>query len=408
MSNIYILEPQTKGKVILKTTAGDLEIELWPKEAPKASRNFVQLCMEGYYNNTIFHRVVPGFVVQGGDPTGTGEGGESIYGEPFQNEIHPRLRFSRRGLLGMANNGDGENGSQFFITLGPTPELQNLHTIFGTIVGDTVFNALKLAEGEVDKETERPLYPRKIVSAKILVNPFEDIVPRTLASEREIVNIKKEPGKVLTVNKKKRVKPNKSLLSFEDDLDGTESQESIKKKAKSIYDMYNNSETSKDLNKESNEKLEPEKEIEPVSVANKSIDITNTKDTKNKVTIKKVEIPRDDLESNLEKNVQSDKELKDNSKETNEESLADIKTKLDERINSRRLEKKSNKQTTTVKQDTDTQKASIGKQLLSEQIENFKESALKSESVHRFEDYVVIDPREQQKSFKTKKVNTKL
>ena len=71
-------------QVLLKTTVGELDIELWTKECPKACRNFIQLCMEGYYNNTIFHRVIPQFIVQGGDPTGTGYGGESIYGEPFK------------------------------------------------------------------------------------------------------------------------------------------------------------------------------------------------------------------------------------------------------------------------------------------------------------------------------------
>ncbi len=71
---MYITEPATKGKVILKTTLGDLDIELWAKECPKATRNFVQLCLEGYYNNTNFHRIIKGFIVQGGDPSGTGEG----------------------------------------------------------------------------------------------------------------------------------------------------------------------------------------------------------------------------------------------------------------------------------------------------------------------------------------------
>lgn len=84
MSNIYVNEPATNGKVILKTTVGEIEVELWSKETPKACRNFVQLCMEGYYDDTAFHRLVRGFIVQGGDPTGTGEGGESIYGEPFK------------------------------------------------------------------------------------------------------------------------------------------------------------------------------------------------------------------------------------------------------------------------------------------------------------------------------------
>lgn len=78
MSTIYVLEPPTKGKVVLNTTHGPLDIELWPKEAPKAVRNFVQLCLEGYYHNTIFHRIIKGFLVQAGDPTGTGNGTYSL------------------------------------------------------------------------------------------------------------------------------------------------------------------------------------------------------------------------------------------------------------------------------------------------------------------------------------------
>lgn len=74
MSSVYVLEPPTKGKVIVKTTHGPIDIELWPKEVPKAVRNFVQLCLEGYFDNTIFHRIIKGFLVQGGDPTGTGTG----------------------------------------------------------------------------------------------------------------------------------------------------------------------------------------------------------------------------------------------------------------------------------------------------------------------------------------------
>ncbi|CDW56485.1 Peptidyl-prolyl cis-trans isomerase CWC27 homolog [Trichuris trichiura] len=132
MSEVCISEPATNGKVCLKTTVGDIEIELWSKECPKACRNFVTLCVRGYYNNTIFHRVEPGFIVQGGDPTGTGCGGESAFGEPFKDEFHSRLRFSRRGLVAMASAGKRHsNGSQFFFTLGRTPELQNKHTIFG-------------------------------------------------------------------------------------------------------------------------------------------------------------------------------------------------------------------------------------------------------------------------------------
>ena len=90
-----MMEPATNGKVVLRTSAGDIDIELWSKETPLACRNFVQLCMENYYDATIFHRLVPGFIIQGGDPTGTGMGGDSIYGKPFKDEIHSRVGKTR-------------------------------------------------------------------------------------------------------------------------------------------------------------------------------------------------------------------------------------------------------------------------------------------------------------------------
>lgn len=175
--------------MLLQTTVGDIDIELWSRECPKACRNFIQLCMEGYYNNTIFHRVVKGFIVQGGDPNGDGTGGESIYGQPFKDEFHSRLRYTRRGLVGMANSDKDDNGSQFFFTMAPTPELQNKNTLFAKVTGDTIFNMLKLEEGLVD-HNERPMYPHKIIKAEILNNPFDDIVPREMNKE-----VKKEKKK---------------------------------------------------------------------------------------------------------------------------------------------------------------------------------------------------------------------
>lgn len=147
--------------------------------------------MEGYYNGTIFHRLVKEFIVQGGDPTGTGEGGESIYGETFKDEFHSRLRFTRRGLLAMANAGKNDNGSQFFFTLGATPELQNKHTLFGKVTGDTLYNMLKLEEGEIE-DGERPVYIHKILKTEILHNPFEDIVPRVIVAKKEKKEKKKK------------------------------------------------------------------------------------------------------------------------------------------------------------------------------------------------------------------------
>ncbi len=100
------------------TSHGEIEIEIWARETPITARNFLQHCMNGYYNNTVFHRMIPGFMIQGGDPTGSGTGGESIYGAPFKDEVHQRLKFNRRGIVAMANLGKDTNTSQFFITFG--------------------------------------------------------------------------------------------------------------------------------------------------------------------------------------------------------------------------------------------------------------------------------------------------
>ncbi|KAJ3388995.1 Peptidyl-prolyl isomerase cwc27 [Lobulomyces angularis] len=242
MSNVYQNEPPTKGKVILHTTAGPLEIELWAKEIPKACRNFVQLCMEGYYDNTIFHRIIPNFIVQGGDPLGTGEGGESIYGKPFEDEFHTRLRFSHRGLLAMASTSLNENSSQFFFTLDKAESLNKQHTIFGKVVGDTIFNLLKIGESEVG-ESEFPIYPTTITSAEIVADPFEDIVPRTTPEEKkrkkleeERLNFEIEQAK----KKGKKLKKNLNLLSFEDDNNNDEIHDLENKKIKkfkSIHDI---------------------------------------------------------------------------------------------------------------------------------------------------------------------------
>ncbi|KAL0118617.1 hypothetical protein PUN28_009353 [Cardiocondyla obscurior] len=218
MSNIYIQEPPTTGKVVMKTTVGDIDLELWTKEAPKACRNFIQLCMEGYYNGTIFHRIVKGFIVQGGDPTGTGEGGESIYGHPFKDEFHTRLRFCRRGLLAMANAGKDDNGSQFFFTLSATPELQSKHTIFGKVTGETIYNMLKLEDALVDKN-DRPQYPQKILKTEVLHNPFQDIIPR-IDSERKEDNREKKKKKNAGVK-------NFKLLSFGEEAEEDEEESSV-------------------------------------------------------------------------------------------------------------------------------------------------------------------------------------
>uniref|UniRef100_A0A8C6LBJ9 Spliceosome-associated protein CWC27 homolog n=1 Tax=Nothobranchius furzeri TaxID=105023 RepID=A0A8C6LBJ9_NOTFU len=235
MSNIYIQEPPTSGKVLMKTSAGEIDIELWSKETPKACRNFVQLCMEGYYDGTIFHRVVRDFIIQGGDPTGTGTGGESIYGRPFKDEFHTRLRFLRRGLVAMANAGPHDNGSQFFFTLGRADELNNKHTIFGKVTGDTIYNMLRLAEVECDAD-ERPLNPHKIRTTEVLHSPFDDIVPR------ETKKGKKDKDKEEAKKSQSKATKNFSLLSFGEEAEEeeemvTQVSQTFKGKSKSSHDL---------------------------------------------------------------------------------------------------------------------------------------------------------------------------
>ena len=211
MSATYNLEPNPTAKVLLHTTTGDIELELFAKQTPVTSRNFLQLCLDGYYDGTVFHRLVKGFIIQGGDPTGTGQSGESSYdGEPFADEFHTRLKYTRRGLLGMANTGKkDDNGSQFFFTLAATPELQERNTMFGRVVGDTIYNLMKMAEAELREGSEdQPMYPTKITSAEIIVNPFEDMVKRARVAERTEPETKK-------VKKAKR-KAGKNVLSFGD------------------------------------------------------------------------------------------------------------------------------------------------------------------------------------------------
>lgn len=250
MSAFYNLEPQPTGSVIFHTTQGEISVELFAKQTPLTCRNFLQLCVDGYYDDTIFHRLVPGFIIQGGDPTGTGQGGESIYdggalsgeldpwpmdqrhgrnagptGVGFKDEFHSRLKFNRRGLLGMANEERPDtNGSQFFFTLDKADALTGKNTVFGRVAGNTIYNLISIAEGEVDETTERPLYPTKITSVEILVNPFDDIKKR--------VRTAPIAQKTVVTERKKKRKGGKQLLSFGDEEGGEEEELPISKKPK--------------------------------------------------------------------------------------------------------------------------------------------------------------------------------
>ncbi|KAI2811772.1 Peptidyl-prolyl cis-trans isomerase-like 1 [Blomia tropicalis] len=120
-------------KIQIETSLGLFVVELYWNEAPKSCKNFAELVRRGYYNNTKFHRIIPDFIVQGGDPTGTGRGGQSIYGLNFEDEITRELKHTGAGILSMANAGPNTNGSQFFVTLAPAQHLDGKHTIFGRV-----------------------------------------------------------------------------------------------------------------------------------------------------------------------------------------------------------------------------------------------------------------------------------
>ena len=157
-----------KENVVFETSQGEMEFALFDEASPKACENFRGLIKRGYYNGVIFHRVIPNFMVQGGDPTGTGRGGESVWGRPFEDEFTADLKFTKTGILAMANAGPNTNGSQFFITTAPTPWLNGKHTIFGEVVrgGDVLRKIETIQTGPGD----RPVQEQKIIKAYFKVS----------------------------------------------------------------------------------------------------------------------------------------------------------------------------------------------------------------------------------------------
>jgi cyclophilin family peptidyl-prolyl cis-trans isomerase len=138
---------------IIKTNMGTIEVELFADQTPKTVENFVGLAEKGYYNGIIFHRVIKDFMLQAGDPTGTGSGGASFWGGKFEDEFVSDLKHDTPGILSMANAGPNTNGSQFFITLVPTPWLDGKHTVFGKVINgmDVVYAIGKVKTAAGDK-----------------------------------------------------------------------------------------------------------------------------------------------------------------------------------------------------------------------------------------------------------------
>jgi peptidylprolyl isomerase len=154
-----------KNIVILETNSGNITLKLYPKVAPKAYENFISLTKSGYYDGVIFHRVIKDFMIQGGDPTGTGTGGTSIWSKSFEDEVSPYTLFEKEGLLAMANSGKNTNKSQFFITTTLTPWLNGYHTIFGEVIDG--MDVVKKIESSATDTNNKPINPQIIIKAHV-------------------------------------------------------------------------------------------------------------------------------------------------------------------------------------------------------------------------------------------------
>lgn len=165
--------------VTLHTSLGDVKIEIFCDTVPRTAFNFLALAASGYYDGTIFHRNISGFMVQGGDPTGTGKGGASIWGGVFRDEFHPNNLHSGRGILSMANKGADTNKSQFFITYAAHPHLDNKYTVFGKVIHG--FETLDALEKVPVGHKDRPVMDITLQSVTIHANPLaeRDVVFRS-------------------------------------------------------------------------------------------------------------------------------------------------------------------------------------------------------------------------------------
>jgi cyclophilin family peptidyl-prolyl cis-trans isomerase len=145
------IDPKKTYSATLQTDKGEITLELFADKVPQTVNNFVFLARQGFYDGTIFHRVIADFMAQGGDPTGTGRGGP---GYQFKDEFHPQLRHDKPGVLSMANAGPNTNGSQFFITHAPTPWLNNKHSVFGQVT-----DGMAVLMSIPPRDPQRPEYP---------------------------------------------------------------------------------------------------------------------------------------------------------------------------------------------------------------------------------------------------------
>ncbi|KAG6081982.1 Peptidyl-prolyl cis-trans isomerase cyp8 [Claviceps sp. LM84 group G4] len=182
----FMLKPKrvkNKGYARVETNLGDLTLELHTDTAPRAVWNFVRLAQKGYYKGVAFHRNIPNFMIQGGDPSGTGKGGSSIWGKYFNDEFDGPLTHDKRGILSMANKGKNTNSSQFFITYAPAPHLDRKHTIFGLLVDGQ--HVLTKMEATPTDGSQRPLHKIFIKDIVVFVDPFAEFQSQRKEQDRQ-------------------------------------------------------------------------------------------------------------------------------------------------------------------------------------------------------------------------------
>ncbi|XP_049830102.1 RING-type E3 ubiquitin-protein ligase PPIL2 [Schistocerca gregaria] len=172
-----------KGYVRLVTNLGPLNLELHCDMVPKVCENFLKLANRGYYDGTKFHRSIRNFMIQGGDPTATGQGGESIWGKPFEDHFKPNLQHTGRGILSMANSGPNTNGSQFFITYRSCRHLDGKHSVFGRVVGG--LDTLTAMERIETDNKDRPIEDIIIQKAQVFVDPYQEADEQLIAEREE-------------------------------------------------------------------------------------------------------------------------------------------------------------------------------------------------------------------------------
>ena len=287
MSELYITEPQTTGKVILETNYGNIDIELFTLEAPKSCRNFIQHCLNKYYNGCHFFFFFKNLMIQTGDPTNTGSGGESIYSSEFRDEFHSRLKFNHRGVVAMNNkNKPNSNGSQFFITLEKCEEMNKKFTIFGKVTGPTFFNAVNISNLSAD-EDGKPLMNNekeipKIINTEVVINPFKDLKPtvdltQLIKNENE-ENIGDNNDNDINKKKKKKLKIKNITDKMFFNIDENEEEENNEINKDEIKEEQNKEKIIElDENNENDESKSEESDNESKSLSSDNNEVQNAK-----------------------------------------------------------------------------------------------------------------------------------